>query len=424
MLIFFFSLSFFTLASASVTDLIQTLVKENKSSTVEAVVRGLPEDLRKNFTLVHKGRALIQSSPEFPGVILFGKDGKTLLAFNGSPTHRGYRALDILEYDDAKKEYLPVRFFFSPTEKDLRAAPGAQRISGTEVYFEPKPMVCMGCHGEKNHPIFESGYPTWEGFYGSHRDHLFGEDLQKEVLNFKKFQLFGKKTPRYEALIFPSEFGSTMSPYLDENTEHKLTPGAAHAYRPNLVLGALLVRTNAHTIFKTLKASPSYEKWKLLLAYSLQRCSLTALDPKKLLLIQTSLDEEGLKLRKDFRELKLISTSFLDSEGEAQGSLAARLIAILGVTPDLWNLSVRGMGTSKEYGYWSGYGDTLDLIKTQILKEIFGDELHKNFIEALPPLSQDEEAIQLREKLRSLGVVYEPKDQVGGCQTLAGLRNL
>lgn len=395
MFILLIFLTLFTSVFASITDDIKTLVLKKNALTIDEVVTQLPEDLRKNFTLVYKGRALLQTSYEFPAAILFGKDGKVLLSFNGSPTHRGYSSLDVLEYNETSQEYKASRFLFSPSARELKAARTAERIGNTDVHYEPKPRTCMGCHGMPEHPIFESSYPEWKGFYGSERDHLYGTHLKPEIEGFERFRLIGKPTPRYQALIFPSENGSSMSPYMDEGTSL-----SAHEYRPNLVFGSYLVRTNAKTIFKYMKRSPEFEKYKALLTMSLQKCSLAQLDQGSITLI----DGLAAKVRKDSQSLKLNSSYFLNPELHLNRSVAAKLISIMGISSDFWNLAVRGNGRSPEYGYWSGYGDTLSFVHAELIRDLFGVEMNSYYQE-----------VKFNE---SFGDAYEARDQASSCDLI------
>ena len=410
LLTFLLSLS----AIASINDQIKTFVLEQNAVTLDQVVKKLPEDLRSNFTLVRKGRALIEGTGTYPGAILFGQDARVLIAFNGSPKQAGYASLDVLEFDEKNQHYVPTRFLFSPTPAELKMAKSAYQLGTSNVYFEPTPGLCKNCHGISHHPIFETGYPTWEGFYGSERDHLYGSDKKDEIADFKKFRDVRKRNPRYSALIFPSENFSSMTPFLDSETEHQLSYGAAHAYRPNLMFGTLLMRRNAKTIMQVMKSSPYYAEFSRLLVASLEKCDLS-----KLNLVEIGNKLKTLSTVPEISELYLNSTSFLNNESITNRKLAAQILSVLGVSRDHWNLSLMTKQPLYDYGYWSGYGDIYEIVHSEIVKDLKLESLYS--VKSLG-LSMDTAALEIEGRLSSLGTILESKNSETSCRQLTSSR--
>lgn len=393
---------------------LENLILHKNLTTIEAVVRELPDDLRSQFTLVHSGRALLESSPEYPAVILFGKDAKNLLAFNGHSSQRGYSSLDVLSFDKVRGEYIPARFFFSPDKQTLNSANSPRRLGQSSVYLEQSPSVCMSCHGPKHHPIFESSYPEWDGFYGSSRDHLYGYEGRTEGNSYKEFLAKGFFLPRYQSLLFPDLRFSKVSPYLDQDTEKLLSIGEAHRYRPNLMFGALLVRNNAETIYRTLRSSVLFPKLSVLLAMTIEKCDLSS--PKV-----TGLINEVHELGRNtpgFSQWQLGSTTLMNHPEHRK--LGAQIVSLLGVTPDLWNLSLLPTTTTPIYRYWSGYGGSLELVHHKIISELFGESYDSYFQEYFYGLEY-EGVQELKDQLRALGLMSTSRDSEKTCSALRDL---
>ena len=393
-------------AAAASVEQIRRFVVEDGATQIEDVVRKLPQDMRRRFTLVHSGKALLETNSAYPGVILFGDTAKTLIAYNGSPDQIGFSSLDILEFDEKTQNYRPARFLFSPTAAELAKGFELERIGQTNVYLERRPQNCAQCHGENHHPIFESSYPDWAGFYGSERDHLFGSHLQAEIEKYREFQRTGMTTARYEALIFPDAKFSAVTPFLDEQTEVKLDYQSAHDYRPNLVFGSMLVRNNARGLFVKLKRSKWYREFAPLLAYSLQRCEFSDLDQAWLQKKLSKLDTLGSTIE-EFDQTVLNSSMMLNEDMRMNREVGAKIIRVLGISEDHWNLSRVGLRTN-EYGYWSGYGDTMDFVHAFLVQDLL-DGLWKSFY------STENSPLPL---LAPLGESLKPSNQAQSCATL------
>ncbi len=389
---------------------IRDSVLSSRSSKMEDVLTKLPESLRRGFTLSYASRSRLDSSARYPAVLLFGDNAKTLIAFNGHVSQRGFAALDILEFDETTGFYRPSRFLFEPTARDLASAEMTEKLPGVDVYFEAKPQACARCHGSENHPIFESGYPEWNGFYGSSRDHLYGSQLKGEIEGYRLFQKVRPSNPRYATLLFPSSKVSSVTPYLDEATEKSVPNGYAYTYRPNLMFGAYLVRNNAVAVFRKLKSASAYRKYRAALAFSLERCDFGLVEKSRLRALKENL--------KAFGGRQLNSTSFLSDELRANREIAAQLAAQLGVSADFWSLSLKNPSL-REYGYWSGYGDTLDFVHAELVRDIFGSRVASLYTSTDPIGDLSEGGQFYSKRLRSLGTSLTPRS-LQSCRELAG----
>src|SRR4051794_24311568 len=79
---------------------VKKLIEECEIHTIEALLPHLPESYRSSYLLLHHSRSGQSASPENPRVILFGKDAKLILAFNGDPSQSNYHFLETIEFDD------------------------------------------------------------------------------------------------------------------------------------------------------------------------------------------------------------------------------------------------------------------------------------------------------------------------------------
>src|SRR5688572_936104 len=64
---------------------VRARIEECSLRRIEEVLAALPDTHLANYTLMHRSRSLHGSSVENPRAILFGKDAKFVLTFNGDP---------------------------------------------------------------------------------------------------------------------------------------------------------------------------------------------------------------------------------------------------------------------------------------------------------------------------------------------------
>src|SRR5579884_502312 len=69
---------------------LRDLINSKNIESIESLLASLPEEYKLFFTLVYSSKSAQGATPENPRAILFGRDGKLILTFNGSPTQRNY----------------------------------------------------------------------------------------------------------------------------------------------------------------------------------------------------------------------------------------------------------------------------------------------------------------------------------------------
>ncbi len=154
------SLSTLGVAKATFTEKsLDQLIRKNKVTTIDQLVKVLPSDLLKNPMLVYDSHALDveRVSMESPRVILFNEDASLILAFTKNPgadvISRGKDKLELISFTAQKK------FIFKAVPFDGKKTPSLASA-------EKNPRVCLACHGTEPRPIFND-YNAWPGFYGS-----------------------------------------------------------------------------------------------------------------------------------------------------------------------------------------------------------------------------------------------------------------
>jgi hypothetical protein len=235
-------------ASFGLKDLL-TILDRDQIGTIDALVPSLPESHRRSFVLMRESRSRQGSSAENPRAILFGDDGRFVLAFNGDPSHAGYDSLEMYEVNPETFEFEFYAIEFPPRR-------GAD---GKVIPPVKNPHTCMHCHGPSPKPRWSS-YPVWPGAYA------FRADLMRpdEKPLYERYLAGRAAHPRYSKLLHFSS--APNAPYRSGNMEKN------HEVRPNGRFGSLANRWNNRRLEKKVKASEAYARYLPLLMYTLNGC--------------------------------------------------------------------------------------------------------------------------------------------------------
>ena len=232
-------------------DLVE-LIRSKNIVSIEQLLPELPEELLHNYPLVHHSRSLHGASPDFPRSILFGKDARLILTFNGSADHSRFRDLEIMHFRDDALVFEMRSISFDN---------GAR-------FSEGNPEVCLGCHGDSPRPIWSSyeysddeDVVHWPGFYGSTHD---APTLSVDKgAAFERFRELAEVHPRYRYLKLGHP-GSRWYPY---------GAGAySHEFRPNNRLGNLLARLNAKRLAHHLRSGSFFNRYPSLSMLWILKC--------------------------------------------------------------------------------------------------------------------------------------------------------
>ena len=234
-------------------DLVE-LVKTRQITTIEQLLPALPAEFLGNYTLVHHSRSLHGASPDFPRVILFGRNAKLILTFNGSPHQSRFTDLEVMHFREAAQAF------------ELRSI----SFDGDVRFSEANPAVCLGCHGVSPRPIWSSyeyseedeGVVHWPGLYGSTHD---APTLSADKgAAFSQFRERAATHQRYRHLVLRHP-GSQWYPYG--------TGPHQHQFRPNNRLGNLLARLNAKRIAHHLQLNAFYNTYPSLALLWVLQCT-------------------------------------------------------------------------------------------------------------------------------------------------------
>ncbi len=233
------------------------------ATTIEAVLEWLPKNYRAHHTYVYerpfsKRLDIQEASFLNPRAIVFGKDGKLILTFNGDSKHQGYNLIELARWRDDTNTLELREIRFSPDGKSKA------QIS------PPNPARCIGCHEKHSRHIWNP-YNFWPGIYGSIDDAII--DGTEEKKEFVAFRAAAKSHPRYRTLIESLPTASEFSPYYLEDIDahpyyrrKKPSPERRIDNMPNLRLNEILIRLNARRVYATLKSSPLFSRYKYLVA--------------------------------------------------------------------------------------------------------------------------------------------------------------
>jgi hypothetical protein len=237
----------------SFDDIERALAAPEAPRTVEDFLKLARErnpELFAGFTLMRESKSLQGASPAAPRAIVFGRDARLVLTFNGKPDQAGFNHVEMMQFVPTAENtgYFQLR--------EIRfAQDGATSASLSEI----NPPTCARCHGTHPKPIWEE-YDHWPGAYGEDDDALIDFDdgrdfppsgyLDSEIVNrhrqhLAEFRAFKKQQPtdpRYRFLRFPEGTESPVAPYIPRGRSGQ------DPLRPNLRLTGLFADLNAKKI--------------------------------------------------------------------------------------------------------------------------------------------------------------------------------
>lgn len=177
-------------------DQMVTVLEERKPATVadalSAIKAEYPEYF-ENYALVARSMSIQGSTPAAPRAVVFDKEAKLVMTFNGQVGERGYDRIELMTFDDEKKTYdfREIKFF------------GDSQSEGTFEISQPGGVNgrCLNCHGQSGLPIWDS-YPFWPDYFGSFAktQTTLAPYQQKEVEAYLEFVSGAKSHKRYQSL--------------------------------------------------------------------------------------------------------------------------------------------------------------------------------------------------------------------------------
>lgn len=159
---------------------------------INQVIPNFSEEVRGNFLRMYNSPSLQEASHDFPRVIMFSKDAKFIVAFNGDPSQKGYDRLEAFQFDDVTEIWQSFSRRFSG---DAEAMIIYAESQGLPVPLTPA-MNCVDCHRSRLRPNWDD-YSLNPGVV--HDGKFFS---QREEDGHRKFiYQHLRQHPRYKHLI-------------------------------------------------------------------------------------------------------------------------------------------------------------------------------------------------------------------------------
>lgn len=234
---------------------LRALIETQHLRSVESVLERLAPVLRYRYALVFSSRSLQGASYQAPRVILYGMDARLVVTFNGDPGQAGYLALETLEFDAERHEFLFREILFPP----------AGEPKAPVQFSASNPPRCQSCHGSVARPIWDS-WPLWPGAYGQR----YGMRLSAaERDGLEQFLARRNSDPRYRHLLGAERFAN----------EETFRPTSRSRYSgtveepPNAELAALLGDLMNISIARELEQQRAFSAFRYaLLGLSSEHC--------------------------------------------------------------------------------------------------------------------------------------------------------
>jgi mono/diheme cytochrome c family protein len=307
------------------------LIRIRDVRSVEETLALLPPELRESYTLAFSSRSLQDANPSAPRAILYGRDARFVVSFNGEAGTRGYDALETMQFDERSNSFHFREVTFAST--------GAGALVS-----EDNPARCAACHGRPARPIWDSP-PSWPGIYGER----YRTGLSKtESAGMTAFLARQPRDPRYRYLIGARRFGERATYVAGA---HALYNGDS-VDSPNARLSKLLATMNARSLVSELSNAPAFSPHRyVLLAAAEGTCgSVTSFFPEAL---QSALTEgmtvyerssaAAISAQEAAKRMRRTSRSDGYRAGVAAADpIALRFIAeeLVGLPPQRWSLAL------------------------------------------------------------------------------------
>ena len=226
---------------------LQALIVARQVRSIEGLLPELPASLRYRYALMFASRSLQGASFNDPRVILYGPDARFIVTFNGDPSHRGFHALETMEFDEETKQFRFREIEFPASPSDPSAV----------TFSEANPDRCQQCHGNPARPVWDT-QPLWRGAYGErYRAGL----SSKERAGLKAFLATQTSDARYRNLLGVARLTDPETFRSSAQSHYSGTPPEP----PNADLSTLLGHLASQSIVSELTADPGFETYKYLL---------------------------------------------------------------------------------------------------------------------------------------------------------------
>ncbi|MCX6109811.1 MAG: hypothetical protein NTZ90_09455 [Proteobacteria bacterium] len=248
-------------AASPTIDDVRKLIVDHSVASVDALLAALPTSYRSFYTLMQDSKSLQGASGANPRAIIYGHDASLIMTFNGSPDQKGYNTLEMLQFNQATRQF------------ELYEATFPETAGATATLSERNPAKCLSCHTAAPRPNW-APYFNWPGAFGSEDDgSLQGSDESQQIAAFVANY---HSKPRYRNLISAEQ--QYQVAFSDDS---RLQPGhklSNYRGQTNRALTILVFRNNILRLGQLLEQQSAFLQNKWLVANILTNC-LPGLDP-------------------------------------------------------------------------------------------------------------------------------------------------
>jgi hypothetical protein len=216
--------------SASFEDL-QDKITRCQIQRVDDLLPLLSKEHLSHYVLLHHSESLQGASKDDPRAILYGKDAKLVLSWNGKPDQVRYNNIEVLVFRDATQSFEARDIEFP---KD-----GAKQVP--VQFSNANPALCLSCHQNDPRPNWQT-YPLWPVAFGGEDDVDFRAGEGVHFQDSKEFQSFLKGEKKKGRYRFLSDL-----PVVD---------------LPNTTFGSLLQALNLKRVARKIAAAPELQKYR------------------------------------------------------------------------------------------------------------------------------------------------------------------
>ncbi len=161
-------------------EIVVELINKCRIKSIEMLLSLMPKRYMANYIKSYFSHAVQNASGAYPLITVTGPDATFMMNFNGHPSQRGYKNLEIIQFRRApgNKHFELRDIIFPESEK------------GEVIISEKNPTACIGCHGVNPKPLWDS-WTFWPGKFFSDAQ-TFSPNEKKYFDAFKPNRNFGR----------------------------------------------------------------------------------------------------------------------------------------------------------------------------------------------------------------------------------------
>ncbi len=208
MLFFLFPVAFGALSIDPALEEIDSTLKS--CHTVEAFLKELPDEFKKNFIFMTKTESIQPAGPDSPRVILQNDTSKTLFAYSTLKDEKGiYRddSIEMIQFDEKQN-----RFRFHRIDFENRKG----KLSRNDER-------CLVCHGQNPRPNWDT-YDSWANALPFNKDRFYQNSEEERAIH----RIFARRKvdPRLNVLQLPKgveeKEGKIIVTYTDDEVTREI----------------------------------------------------------------------------------------------------------------------------------------------------------------------------------------------------------